>query len=147
MFRGIAIYVGIYCKYTCLLYTCSEVGSNTSTNANEEEEEMKYLVFDEISREEMDKTTPNLQVHIEEREKGNIPPHVFPDHILHGDLPQFTQSMRFFKIYEVDDPKQLTNITALYSANNLKTHKRWVIPITELNEFRPAYEQYKKKMK
>jgi hypothetical protein len=108
---------------------------------------MKYIVFDELSKEDYDKVLPNRQVHDEERAKGNLPPHVVPDHILHGDLPQMTQSMRVFKIYETDDPKQLANIEALWTASDLKTWKRWIIPITEATDFHPVYEQYKKKMK
>jgi hypothetical protein len=74
---------------------------------------MKYIVFDEMSKEDYDKVLPKTQIHAEERDKGNLPPHDFPDHILHGDLPQMTQSIRVFKIYEADDPKQLANIEAL----------------------------------
>ena len=109
---------------------------------------MKYLVFDEMSIEDMAKTTEkDTAVHAEERKKGNIPKHVLPDHVLHGDLPQFTQNLRFFKIYETDDPKQLANIEALWGAMDLKTWKRWIIPISELAEFSPAFRQYKKRLK
>jgi len=108
---------------------------------------MKYLVFDEISKADWDKILVNIDVHNEEREKGNLPPYIIPDHILLGDLPQFTQPMRSFKIYETNDPKQLANIEALYTANDVPSRKRWIIPITELAEFLPAYEQYKKKLK
>jgi len=108
---------------------------------------MKYIVFDEMSAEDYDKVRVNVQVHADERKRGNLPPHVVPDHILHGDLPQFTQSIRVFKIYETDDPKQLANIEALWTANDLKTWNRWIIPITDATDFHPAYEQYKKNLK
>jgi hypothetical protein len=108
---------------------------------------MKYLVFDEISKADWDKLVANLDVHNEEREKGNLPPYLIQDHILHGDLPQFTQPIRSFKIYDTDDPQQLANIEALYHNNNLPTRKRWIIPITGLPEFMSAHEQYKDKLK
>jgi len=110
---------------------------------------MKYLVIDEMSKEDFAKaiTSPYLHLHAEEREKGKIPPHVLSDHVLHSDLPQLTQSYRAFKIYETDDAEQLSNIDALWTVFNLKTWKRWVIPITEANKFGPAYTEYKKKAK
>jgi len=108
---------------------------------------MRYLVFDEMSKEDYDKISVNVEVHNEERAKGNLPPHVVPVHFIHGDLPQFTQSIRAFKIYETDDPQQLANIEALWSVNNLKTWKRWVIPITERPAMVSAYERYQKKVK
>jgi hypothetical protein len=108
---------------------------------------MKYLVFDEMSKADFDRILANIQVHNEEREKGNLPPYIVPDHILHGDLPTFTQPMRSFKIYDTDDPKQLANIEALYAANDVPSKKRWIIPISALTEFVPAYEQYKTKVK
>lgn len=110
---------------------------------------MKYLVIDEMSKEDFTDaiTSPHFQLHAEEREKGKIPPHVLPDHILNGDLPKLTQSMRIFKIYETEDTEQLANIDALWTVFNLKTWKRWVIPITELNKFGIAYIEYKKKAK
>ena len=110
---------------------------------------MKYLVIDEMSKDDFTKaiTSPNLQLHTEEREKGNIPSHVFPDHMLHGDLPNLTESTRFFKIYDADDPKQLANIDALWTVFDAKTWKRWVIPISEMSAFGQAYNEYKKKAK
>jgi len=108
---------------------------------------MKYLVFDEISKANWDKVVTNIDVHNDEREKGNLPPYVIADHILHGDLPQFTQPIRSFKIYDTDDPQQLANIEALYIANDVPTRKRWIIPITGLQEFMSAHEQYKDKLK
>jgi hypothetical protein len=112
---------------------------------------MKYIVFDEMSAEDIGKMTEkDLAVHVEERKKGSIPKHVVPDHILHGDLPQLTESFRFFKIYETDDPKQLENIDALWSAMDMKSWKRWIIPISEMDPTRkvpwPAYSQYKKRL-
>ena len=107
---------------------------------------MKYLVFDEMSK-DWDKAVENIHIHAEERGKGNLPERIFPDHTLHGDLPQLTQQLRGFKIYETDDPKQLTNIAALYTACDLKTWKRSVIPITDTSDFYPACDQYKKKVK
>jgi hypothetical protein len=109
---------------------------------------MKYLVFDEGSYEEMSKITQKeLAIHTEERKKGNIPKHVVADHVLHGDLPQFTQNYRVFKIYETDDPKQLANIEALWGAMDLKTWKRWVIPISDSAGFDESFNQYRKKLK
>jgi hypothetical protein len=110
---------------------------------------MKYLVIDEMSKEELAKvvTSPNVALHAEEREKGNIPPHVLGDHMIHGDLPQLTQNYRAFKIYETDSPEQLSNIDALWSVFNIKTWKRWVIPITETGLFTAAFDKYKKKVK
>jgi hypothetical protein len=108
---------------------------------------MKYLVFDEMSKVDYEKARANVQVHADERKQGNLPTHVVPDHVLHGDLPQFTQNIRVFKIYETDDPKQLANIEALWTANDLPTWKRWIIPITALGDFSPAFEGYKKRMK
>jgi len=108
---------------------------------------MKYLVFDEMSKEDYDKVSVNIQIHAEEREKGNLPPYVVPDHFIHGDLPKFTQSIRAFKVYETDDPQQLANIEALWTANEVKSWKRWIIPITERPAFVSAYERYKKKVK
>jgi hypothetical protein len=110
---------------------------------------MKYLVIDEMSKEEMAKvvTSPNVALHAEERDKGNIPPHVLGDHVIHGDLPQLTQSYRALKIYETDSPEQLSNIDALWTIFNIKTWKLWVIPITEASLFTSAYDKYKKKAK
>ena len=108
---------------------------------------MKYLVFDEMSKEDYDKVLPLRQVHADERAKGNLPTHVVGDHFVHGDLPQFTQSLRAFKIYDTDDPKQLSNIDALWTASDLKSWKRWIIPITDATDFHPAYEEYAKKVK
>jgi hypothetical protein len=110
---------------------------------------MKYLVIDEMSKEEMAKvvTSPNVALHTEEREAGNIPPHVLGDHIIHGDLPQLTQNYRAFKIYETDSPEQLSNIDALWTVFELKTWKRWVIPITEAGLFTVALGKYKEKAK
>ena len=108
---------------------------------------MKYLVFDEMSKADYDKVSANVQIHFDEREKGNLPPHLVPDHFIHGDLPQFTQSIRAFKIYETDDPQQLANIEALWTANDIPSWKRWIIPITERSAFVSAYEQYVNKVK
>lgn len=110
---------------------------------------MKYLVIDEMDKEELANviTSPNVALHAEEREAGNIPPHVLGDHVIHGDLPQLTQNYRAFKIYETDSPEQLSNIDALWSVFNIKSWKRWVIPITETGLFTAAYDTYKKKAK
>lgn len=108
---------------------------------------MKFLVIDEVSRDEWDKMIKNRPLHAEAREKGEIPELIFPDHVIHGDLPQLTQNGRGFKIYDVDDPQQLVNVEAIYAVADLKTWKRWVIPITENAAWSPAYEKYKKKAK
>jgi hypothetical protein len=108
---------------------------------------MKYLVFDEMNKADFDKVSANVQTHFEEREKGNLPPHTVSDHFIHGDLPQFTQSIRAFKIYETNDPQQLANIEMLWTANDVKSWKRWIIPITERTMMASAYERYAKKLK
>ncbi|MHA2217674.1 MAG: hypothetical protein ACXACY_17205 [Candidatus Hodarchaeales archaeon] len=110
---------------------------------------MKYLVIDEMSKEDFTRimAADATQIHGTEREKGKLPPHVFPDHFLHSDLPQLTQSVRFFKIYDTDDPTQLSNVDALWTTFNAKTWKRWLIPITEIGPFTSAYNEYKKKVK
>ena len=108
---------------------------------------MKYLVIDEGDPEELDLMLKNLPIHTDARKNEEIPTLLFPDHTLHGDLPQLTGRMRGFKIYETDDPQQLMNITAIYAAIGLKKFKRWVIPITEAGGFWSAYQKYKKKAK
>ena len=105
---------------------------------------MKFLVIDELGREEMDKLVKNLSLHQEARKKGELPKLLFLDHVLHGDLPQLTQNMRWFKIYETDDPKQLANVEALYMAANFKSWKRWVIPITARSEVSDSYQKIEK---
>jgi hypothetical protein len=113
---------------------------------------MRYLVLDEMSMEDLTKIkNEDLAVHAEERTKGNIPKHIVADHIVHGDLPQFTQNLRMLKIYETNDPKQLANIDALWGAMDLKTWKRWIVPISEFDPARkmpwPAFSEYRKRLK
>jgi hypothetical protein len=105
---------------------------------------MKYLVFDELSREEWDKQVESRPLHREERKKGNLPKLVLGHHVLHGDPPKMTKSIRLVQIYETDDPNQLTDAEAVYMATNLETRKRWIIPITPAMKLVEAYEKLKK---
>ena len=108
---------------------------------------MRFLVIDEANLDEMEKMLKNRDVHAEARKKGELPTLFLPDHALHGDLPQLTQNMRAIKIYETDDPQQITNVSTLYAAIGVKTWNRWVIPITESSHGWTVYEKYKKKVK
>ena len=108
---------------------------------------MKFLVIDEGDPDELDAMMKNRPIHAEARKKGELPTLLFPDHTLHGDLPQLTQRMRGMKIYETSDPQQLVNVAAIYTAMGLATFKRHVIPITEASGFWSAYEKYKTQVK
>ena len=52
------------------------------------EKKMKFLVIDEMSKEDFTRimAADATQIHGTEREKGKLPPHVFPDHFLHRDV-------------------------------------------------------------
>lgn len=108
---------------------------------------MKFLVIDEGDPDELDVMMQNRPIHAEARKKGELPILLFPDHTLHADLPVLTQRMRGMKIYETDDPQQLVNVAAIYTAMGLATFKRHVIPITEAGGFWSAYEKYKTQVK
>ena len=96
---------------------------------------MKYLVFSEFSREEWDKLSESGKKIWAEREKvpDKYPKQIFPDHGILGDLPTFTEDIRGFTIYETDDPQQLKNVVAFWTAQGIKSFKRWFIPIHEFD--------------
>jgi hypothetical protein len=94
---------------------------------------MKYIVFTEFSNDDWDKLSEGAKKIWTEREKApdKYPKKIFPDHFILGDLPTFTETIRGVTVYETDDPQQLKNVIAFWTAQGIKSVKRWFIPIHE----------------
>jgi hypothetical protein len=52
------------------------------------------------------------------------------------DLPKLTEQFRILDVYEVDDPEQMMNNMAYWSAQmpEIKSYKRWYIPLQEYSD-------------
>jgi hypothetical protein len=109
---------------------------------------MKYLVFTEYDSEEIDILTKKAKAIWAEREKApdKYPKQIFPDHYVLGDLPKFKEAIRGVTIYETDDPEQIANVVAYWEAQKpeLKTIKRWFIPLTGASKQMELIEKMKK---
>lgn len=95
---------------------------------------MKYLVFTEFSQEEWDTLSESAKKIWSERQQvpDKYPQKIFPDHFILGDLPTFTEDVRGVTVYDTDDPQQLKNVVAFWTAQGMKSVKRWFIPIYEM---------------
>ena len=96
---------------------------------------MKYLVFSELSNEDWDKLSEAGKKQWADREKhpDKYPAKILTDHLVLSDLPTLTKDVRGMVIYETDDPQQLKNWVAYWTARGIPSLKYWFIPIEQLD--------------
>jgi hypothetical protein len=98
-----------------------------------EERIMKYLLQWEMRPEDMDKVIPLFKKMAELRGTKDYPKAIGPVYNFHGEMSGFT-------LYEVDDPKQMTNMYFHYHPLLKMSWK----PIEETNNTVAAYLSRKK---
>ena len=64
------------------------------------------------------------------------PRYVMTTSQLMADLPKLTERVRIVDVYEADSPEQMMNNAAYWRAQmrELKSYKRWYIPLQEASE-------------
>ena len=111
---------------------------------------MKYLCILEISQDEFEKIAEQDQRLQTERElnPGKYPKKIGSDYAILGSLPRLTETPNAtwvcFVTYEADTPEQLAELSALYASQSpeVKTHKRWLLPIIELGPFMDKLKEH-----
>ena len=94
---------------------------------------MKYICYWEIKPEDLDKVIPLFQKMRELRGTPGYPKEITPTYGFSGEMSGFT-------LYEVDDPKQISNHYIHYHPLMKFTWK----PIVEATEFVATYMKKKK---
>jgi hypothetical protein len=98
----------------------------------------KYLVFVQFSSDDMDMVAKADAAYQVERATN---PEKYPEYAtttsaIMADLPKLTESFKTVEVFEADNPEQMMNSNAYWSAQmpGMKSYKRWYIPLLEVTD-------------
>jgi len=111
---------------------------------------MKYVCFTEFSPEDWHTMLERDAIIQADRERfpGKYPKKPIESCFLSTELPKLTESFKIVDVYEIDDPEQLTNLSAFWDAQRLdaKSLKKWYIPLFDFVPYMTEFQRQRQRV-